>query len=542
MRLQRFKINALLSCTILLFVFHTMGCGGGSSSSSGGSSLATSVTVSGTVTFDFVPADKVSGLLYTNISKHPARGILVEAISVSDSSVLTSTSTSDAGGYSVSVPINTTIKIRVKAQMLKTDSPSWDFQVVDNTNSKALYTMDSAPFDIGGVNISGKDLNASSGWGGTGYTATRAAAPFSILDTVFKAVEKVKSASLTVTMPQLLINWSINNRPTEGNPSVGEIDTSYYDPTENQLYILGKENVDTDEFDHHVVAHEWGHYFEANFSRSDSLGNDHGPGEKLDPRAAFSEGFCNAFSGMAINDPNYVDTKGAMQGTIGVYMNLSDINGDPASIGWFSEDSVQYILYALYRSNMGFNPIYDVLVNGQKTASSFTTIYSFISFLKANNPAYLTTINNLLAAKNITTTAIDEWDSTATEANNGGNANTLPVYHKLIAGAAPFQICVDDEFGIPNKLKNRSFIHFDIASNGNYTIHADVVTAGGVPNIRLTSKGQDVNSTNNSTSGPASLTETLTPGVYVGEVYDYRHLSTNHTSVTGEVCFNVQFY
>ena len=137
MRLQKFKINALLSCTILLFVFHTMGCGG-----SGGSSLATSVTVSGAVTFDFVPADKVSGLLYTNTSKKPARRVLVEAIS--DSSVLASTSTNDAGGYSVSVPINTIIKIRVKAQMLKTDSPSWDFQVVDNTNSKALYTMDSA--------------------------------------------------------------------------------------------------------------------------------------------------------------------------------------------------------------------------------------------------------------------------------------------------------------------------------------------------------------------------------------------------------------
>mgnify|MGYP001565579199 FL=1 len=343
-------------------------------------------------------------------------------------------------------------------------------------------------------------------------------------------------------MPQLLINWSINNRPAIGDPSAGEIDTSHYNPPENQIYILGKENVDTDEFDHHVVAHEWGHYFEANFSRSDSLGNDHGPGEKLDPRVAFSEGFSNAFSGMAIEDPNYVDTMGAKQGTIRVYMNLSYINGDPASIGWFSEDSVQYILYALYRSNMGFNPIYDVLVNGQKTARSFTTIYSFISFLKANNPAYLATIDNLLTAKNITTTAIDEWDSTATEANNGGNANTLPVYNKLIAGAAPFQICVDDKFGIPNKLKNRSFIYFEIASNGNYTIHADVVTVGGVPNIRLTSKGQDVDSANNSTTGPASLTETLTPGIYVGEVYDYRHLSTNHTSITGEVCFNVKLY
>lgn len=524
----------------MLFIFHTIGCGG--SGGNGGSSPATSITVSGTVTFDCIPADKVSGLLYTNITKKPARRVLVEAISASDSSVLASTSTDDAGGYSVSVPANRIIKIRVKAQMLKTDTPSWDFQIVDNTNGKALYTMDSASFDTGDVNISGKNLNASSGWGGSRYATQRAAAPFSILDTVFKAVERIKSTVPTVTMPQLLINWSIHNRPAIGNPSVGEIDTSHYNPTENQLYILGKENVDTDEFDIHVVAHEWGHYFEANFSRSDTLGDDHGPGEKLDPRVAFSEGFCNAFSGIAIDDPNYVDTKGTKQSMIGLYMDLLDVYGDPATIGWFSEESVQYIIYAIYRSNMGFKPIYDVLVNEQKTTSSFTTIYSFISFLKAYNTDYMTTINNLLTRRHITTTAIDEWDSTATETNNGGSANTLPVYHKLIAGAVPFQICVGDEFGIPNKLKNRSFVYFEIKSNGDYTINADIVTIGGIPNIRLTYKGQDIGATNNRSMGPASLTVSLTPGIYVGEVYDYRHSGTNYSQATGEVCFNVKLY
>ena len=55
----------------------------------------------------------------------------------------------------------------------------------------------------------------------------------------------------------------------------------------------------TDEYDDHVVVHEWAHYFEANFSRSDSIGGDHASDNVLDIRLAFGEGFGNAYSAMA---------------------------------------------------------------------------------------------------------------------------------------------------------------------------------------------------------------------------------------------------
>ena len=270
-------------------------------------------------------------------------------------------------------------------------------------------------------------------------------------------------------MPQLLINWSINNRPTSGDQTQGEIVTSHYDSGDKQLYILGKEDVDTDEYDDHVLAHEWGHYFEANFSRSDSLGEEHSTGSKLDPRVAFGEGFGNAFSGMALDDPNYIDTAGAKQASVNLYMDVSNANGDPASIGWFSEDSVQYILYSLYKG-FGFQPLYDVFVNDQKVASSYTTIYAFASFLKARNPDKLAAINALLAAKNITQNAVDEWDSTATETNDGGDPQSLPVYTKLTVGAPAVPICTNDEFGGTNKLLNRKFVFFQAADSRSYTL------------------------------------------------------------------------
>jgi hypothetical protein len=69
-------------------------------------------------------------------------------------------------------------------------------------------------------------------------------------------------------------------------------------PSENEIYVLGKALVDTDEFDSHVIVHEWGHYFDANLARSDSPGGRHGPGDVLDPRIAFGEAWGNAVASM----------------------------------------------------------------------------------------------------------------------------------------------------------------------------------------------------------------------------------------------------
>ncbi len=66
------------------------------------------------------------------------------------------------------------------------------------------------------------------------------------------------------------------------SPTFGPIDS---------MVILGDAGVDTDEFDAHVIAHEWAHYFEDVMSRSNSEGGAHLLGESLDASLAFSEGF-----------------------------------------------------------------------------------------------------------------------------------------------------------------------------------------------------------------------------------------------------------
>lgn len=514
------KLRTLLQTVVACLVISVVaGCGGTSQ---------VTVGVSGLVTFDLVPTSLTSGLDYAKTVQSPARGVVVEAIDTGNA-LVASTVTDSFGAYSLPVPANSTVKIRVKAQMKST---AFDFQVVDNTNSKALYVMDSATFSSGTSAVT-KNLHAASGWGTTSYTGTRSAAPFAILDTVYKCVSKVVAADASAVFPTLQINWSVNNVSVGGNVSTGQIGTSYYSRSQKALYILGKADNDTDEYDDHVIAHEWGHYFEDNFSRADSIGGPHGNGDKLDPRVAFGEGWGNAFSGMATDDRYYVDTSGSRQASR-FYQDLSNANGDSDSIGWFSEDSIQYILYSLYKS-IGFSPIYSVLVNEQKSANSYTTIYSFSAFmrsyLESHMPSHTTTLNTLLASKNISSQA-DQWDSGQTETNDGGTPASLPVYVRLNPGTKT-DLLVSDEFGTDNRLLSERFFVFTVSA-GSRSIRIDRPSTSS-PCLAVMSSGQVVYPRTCQSSGVSSVTVSLgnlSAGTYYGTIYE-------NTYATGTIPFKL---
>lgn len=263
---------------------------------------ATTVTLSGNVTFDSVP-NATGGLSYGAMSAKPVRGAVVEILDA-NAAVLASTAADGNGAYAVSVPANTTVNVRVKAQLLQTGSgASWDVSVRDNTQSEALYAMESGSFSTGSAAVT-RNVHAPSGWNGSSYDSTRVAGPFAVLDTVYATQTKVLSVAPSTVFPPLRIFWSVNNVPASGNPALGQIGTTYFTSSNaagaaRAIYVLGKENVDTDEYDSSVVAHEWGHYYQSAFSRDDSPGGSHSLSERLDRRLAFSEGWGNAWSGIA---------------------------------------------------------------------------------------------------------------------------------------------------------------------------------------------------------------------------------------------------
>ncbi|MEM9058229.1 MAG: hypothetical protein AAGD86_12180, partial [Pseudomonadota bacterium] len=452
--------------------------------------------------------------------------------------------------FTLSVPAQTSIVVRARAEMLRDGAPGWSFRVVDNTADGALYVLDSPAFDSGAAGGT-RDLVAGSGWTGSAYTSTRAAAPFAILDDLFDGKALILTARPAAEFPPLTVHWSAENRPATGSIASGDIGTSFYrrtDAGERQIFLLGDADNDTDEYDRHVVTHEWGHYVEDVFSRSDSVGGPHGQGDVLDPRVAFGEGFGNAFAAMVLNDPVFRDTLGQRQS-----FGFGDSIEDNASVrpGWFSRDSVEAILYDLFDAtadgvdtvNLGFAPLFAVLTGAQRDSDYFTTIFTFIAALKAAQPGQAAQIDTLVSGQAITATMLDAQGST--ETNDAGNADdVLPVYTTVQVDGDAGRVCsiagLAPAFGTVNKLSNRRFVAFEVPLQGSYRIVAtavpDPLLRGANPDFVLHRRGAVAIADDELGAVETLITRALPPGVHLLEVYER---SNTTETPRGRTCIDV---
>jgi hypothetical protein len=483
------------------------------------------VKIIGTVTYDRVPV-KVSNygmvkLDYPNTIKETAKHLLLKVLDKNEQ-VLSQTTTDKNGNYTVYVPKNTKVKIRVYARMLKENI--WDVSVADNTQQKALYVIEGALHDSGNKTTR-RNLHASSGWNGSKYVGERDAGPFAIIDSINTIMQKVIQANPDIVFPQLTVNWSINNIAAGGDRSLGQIVTSNYDGNSN-LWILGDENSDTDEYDDHIIIHEWGHFFEDKFSRSDSIGGPHSAGDSLDIRVAFGEGFGNALSAIATDNPIYFDTAGEAQAT-GWFMDIESASHE--NPGWFSEASIQRILYDLYDANkdandninLGFTPIYNTMVNGERNAKAFTSIFSFIHSLKRANPSLSYYIDEVVSNEQISPIH-DIYGNYRQNSAFGTQVN--PVYRNLLLGQTGLTQCNNNSFGVYNKLGNRTYMKVTIYSDGIYNFDAQPYGgAYGDPDIIIYKAHYPFKSMGMSPlegQGSDRLSLNLSPGEYIIEVYD----------------------
>ncbi|HEY8521812.1 MAG TPA: hypothetical protein VIN61_17205 [Gammaproteobacteria bacterium] len=450
--------------------------------------------VSGTVTYDFVPvaASPRVRLSYEATEARPAREVVVEL--VSGDSIIATTTTDAAGRYSFAAPANTDVIVRARAESVRAGPPGWDIQVRNNAQEDALWVVEGTLFNTGSTDVT-RNLHAPSGWDATAaaYTGARSAAPFAILDTLYDATQFVLTADPAIVFPPLRVHWSPNNAPTvdEFDPATGRIPSSLFVPGVG-IYLVGAADNDTDEYDRHVIVHEWGHYFEHHFARSDSIGGPHSLGDRLDLRVAFGEGWGNALSAMVTGDPVYRDAGGVGQAQ-GFAFDIE--RGRPRftrDVGWYSEESVQEILYDLFDAEqdtdvdtlpLGFGPVYTVLVGHQRETSALTSIFSFISGLKAAlaTAAERDAVDRIVDAHNIEP-VVDDYgtgeDNAGTPPNPGGsNEDVLPVYRKIEVGGPAVRVCSTNEFessrtGAVNKLGSRQFLRFRAQRDGRHTFTA----------------------------------------------------------------------
>lgn len=504
------------------------------------------VLVGGLITFDRVSFKAAgAGLDPAAAIIAPVREAIVEAVAEADDEILATGSSHLNGGYALRVPSNRRIFVRVKAQMRRSGAaPNWNIAVRNNVTGGRLYALDSASFDTGTAG-STLHLHAASGWSAGGYEGVRAAAPFAILDTAFEARRLIVAAAPSIALPALDFYWSAQNRAVVGEfcPAGGAIGTSFYvgagysdqcaTPGEVAagIYLLGAFDGgfgDTDEFDQHVIAHEFGHYYEDRLSRSDSIGGAHAPDDRLDLRVAFGEGWGNAFASMVLDDPAYRDSY------LGVAQDYGfDLEHDlPAVQGWFSEMSVGRILWDIFDDDaepgddvaLGFAAIHAVMSAAQVNTAALTSIFSFAAALRSAQPAAAAAIRDLLAGENIYGTDAFGTDET----NHGGDV--LPIYQDIVPGVPLAGVCSRSTAGSEdgNKLGNSRFLRFENDIARSVTIQAigapgshGTSLAATNPDIHVYRRGALVAAGRSTVAGAETISQLpLDPGTYIIEVYD----------------------
>jgi len=541
------------------------------------------VTIAGRVSYQLVPPNAFcSGLNFAGTYSKPIRGATVQILDDATEAVLASTTSDDTGDYSLpDIPSLTTVRLRVRAELKRSGSPSWDVEIRDNYDAsgsppplqqRPLYVVDSVAFDSGGADQT-RNLTAPTGWGVTSYTGDRAAAPFSILDAIYSGMQLVLSQEPGAAFDPLDAYWSVNNTSINGDINLGELGTSFYtsDPEADSvrnpsLFLLGDADADTEEFDQHVVTHEWGHYFEDSFSRSDSIGGAHALGDSLDARVAFGEGWATALAAMALAEPQYCDTGPAGSGS-GFGINAESSNFGIQ--GWFNEVSVVTLLWDLFDDNnegndagsLGFGPIYDTMIGPQANTAAFTSVLSFAAELRTMlNPGDQAFLDAQLARESITPSVIDIWGDTETN-DAGSGRDVLPLYTDLVGDGSVLNICVNSDFDRPdrtgNKLAEHRFLRLTVPATDTYDVLVETTTPTpptadatdrdqSDPDVYIYGNGQFVGFGNSPDENVESFTTQLplqTGRTYVVDIEDWRFSDVDGApdSYPTQICFDVSF-
>jgi hypothetical protein len=531
-------------------------------------------TITGVVEYERIPLN-ATGLNYSARSNMPARAVVVEAVDASNGqcseTVVTSTLTNANGQYGLTVPDNQSVCVQVRAQLYRAadnDGGGWDIQVTDNTQSNAAYylvdNLQATPSDNNERNF----LAASGALPGSkDYTGVRAAAPFAVLDTVCESVDTLVSVDSQVQLPLLQVHWSINNIPSAGDETEGEIGGAFFRQkrsldqsnnvvaTTNEIFLLGDEDNNTDEYDVHVISHEFGHFVINNVSRTDAYGGAHTLGDHLDMRVAFDEGWADAYSGMVLDaTPNsvlvnpevYRDTLGGDQDSVFSF-NLS--NNNTSTAGWYSESSVFSTVYNIFDADnsgadsvaLGFAPLYQVITsNDYQNSDAFITIFSFINQLKLISSSDQA-IDALLADQDFEV-IIDDFGTDENVANNNLTfAEDVDFVYRPLTLNEAVQVCSNSQFGSHNKLSVRQYFTFDAGVNRSYRFNIAPVAgrfADGQASFQAFQKGGVVVDQQASSPGDTLNVDLTMNGRYVLSLASVANVD-NESTGRARHCFSI---
>ncbi len=306
-------------------------------------------TLSGTFTFER-PRLTTNGLGTTETK--PVRYALVQARRSSDDQLLDSRYTQADGSFQLSFDGDDAAYVLVWATH---NSEDYKLAVRDCPTLQNCAGNDGAQ---GNAYAAGTDpITGSRDFGTLTIPQEGVAGAFNIFDVMISGTDFAK-ANFGRTPPLVTAQWK------KGSNTF--CNTSCYSPRDNSLFIIST-NQDTDEFDDPVLGHEFGHFLEANFSRSDSPGGAH-DGSPTDPRLAWGEGY-GTFIGSAIFGSSvYIDTfsSGTSVFDINNTGQRADLSSSRGMEQLVSEFMVAELLWHTANGgpgvgSQGYGPIFSVL-------------------------------------------------------------------------------------------------------------------------------------------------------------------------------------
>ncbi len=232
-----------------------------------------------------------------------------------------------------------------------------------------------------------------------------AAGPFNIFtilgagfEFLYESSTNFSADALPVTAPSLTARWEpLSNVGTffQCNRVNGVCQGG------SSIFFLGTQG-DPDEFDDDVILHEFGHYVESNFGRSDSPAGVHFPTSAQDLRLSWSEGLANFFSSWCrewLKEINSFITPefASLYGSPFLYIDNKSVGADVLNFetsllgeGVDFEVSVASILWDIWDSNNELNDALNVKSDPNGYESLFEMFLIFMPTPLANTPSFQT--------------------------------------------------------------------------------------------------------------------------------------------------------
>jgi hypothetical protein len=300
--------------------------------------ISNPVVVTGTAQFQAYQSS-VNGL--GNLTTNPIRFAEVRLLNAAGSvSQCSQTNTSGVYTFQVEKPsVSTAYKIEVNS---RADNDYVKASILNDFDTKLYYSVNKS-FSVSvtaGTTIV-ETLTA-------GVTGEVEGGAFNIFEQVLKTNEFLRSNTTTgscslcqafTVAPKVTIYWKKGFTPAaySGMPDTGLSFFDIYGSLDStpSLYILGGISgdvlsADTDHFDNSVIIHEYGHFLESKYSKSDSPGGSHNGNMIIDPRLAWSEGFANFLPSAVTGSTYYIDTAGSPGGTTkaNILIDLENFDGN----------------------------------------------------------------------------------------------------------------------------------------------------------------------------------------------------------------------